>query len=215
MKTKIEDVAHLLMAEKEDNYHLKNRLQDFQGQFRDYKDITIKKTNQLESLLSKAKKRERDCKIFHIRKGSSVSAIGQRTTGREENYSKEKNDNLEFDENKSKMNDEIKKMSKTMTLLKKDKSNKENEIKSLKNEKKNLNMKIQSLENDINKLIQQNNSLNKQIQDINNKKKITEKDIKQQAIDAKDIIKKLENENEELKNKNKDLQNNINCHFFL
>ena len=39
MKTRIEDVAHLFMVEKEDNYQLRNRLQDFQGQFKDYKNI--------------------------------------------------------------------------------------------------------------------------------------------------------------------------------
>ena len=92
MKTRIEDVAHLLMAEKEDNFQLKNRLQDFQGQFRDYKDITVKKTTQLENLLLKAKKRERDCKIFHIRKGSSVSAIYQGEKTRKENNIKERYD---------------------------------------------------------------------------------------------------------------------------
>ena len=125
MKTRIEDVAHLLLAEKEDNFHLKNRLQDFQGQFKDYKDITIKKTNQLESLLLKAKKRERDCRIFHVRKGSSMSAVGPGPRGKDENNNKEnkeKYDNSELDDNKTKLNDEIKKMSRTMTLLKAEKN---------------------------------------------------------------------------------------------
>ena len=169
MKTRIEDVAHLLMVEREDNLNLKNRLQDFQGQFKDYKDITVRKTNELESLLVKAKKRERDCKIFHVRKGSSVSAIGLRN--KEENYKNEKYENIDFDENNSKLNEEIKKMSKTMNLLKNDKNNKENEIKELKNENQELNLQIQNLVTEKNKLLQQNNTLNKQLQDLNNKKK--------------------------------------------
>ena len=197
MKTRIEDVAHLLMVEKEDNYQLKNRLQDFQGQFKDYKDITVRKTNELETLLSKAKKRERDCRIFHIRKGT-VSSAGVGERGRGEDYKNEKYDYSEFEDNKSKLNDEIKKMSKTMTQLKSEKNNKDNEIKSLKNEKKNLNSRIQELQNEINQLLQKNNSLNKQLQDLNNKKKITEKDIKKQAIDANEIIKKLEKEKEDV-----------------
>jgi len=207
MKTRIEDVAHLLMVEKEDNFHLKNRLQDFQGQFKDYKNITVKKTNELESLLLKAKKRERDCKIFHIRKGNSMSAIPPQLRNKDENYKNEKYD--EFDEDKSKLNEDLKKMSKTMTLLKNDKTNKENEIRILKNEKKELNLKIHNLENEKNQLLQQYNSLNKQLQDVNNKKKIAEKDIKKQAIDANEIIKKLEKENEDLNNKNQNLQNKI------
>ena len=153
MKTRIEDVAHLLMAEKEDNYLLKNRLIDFQGQFKDYKNITIKKTNELESLLQKAKKRERDCKIFHIRKGSSVSAIGKRN--KDENYKYEKFDNTDFEENNYKLNEEIKEMNKTMTLLKTDKNNKEMEIKSLKDDKNKFNLKIKNLEKEINKLNKQ------------------------------------------------------------
>ena len=201
MKTRIEDVAHLLMSEKEDNYNLKNRLQDFQGQFRDYKDITIRKTNELESLLLKAKKRERECRIFHVRKGGSVSSVGAGPRGRDENYKNEKYDNNEFDENKSKLSDEIKKMNKTMTLLRNEKNDKDNEIKNLKNDKKILNSRIQELENEINNLLQKKISLNKQLQDMNNKKKDTEKDIKKQAIDANEIIKKLENENNDLKKK--------------
>ena len=198
MKTRIEDVAHLLMVEKEDNMHLKNRLSEFQGQFKDYKDLTIKKTNQLESQLLKAKNRERDCKIFHIRKGSSVSGLAQTMRTREE-IAKDKFE-LEIEENKSKLlNDEIKKMNKTMTLLQNNKSKNESEIKKLKNEKKNLSIKNQELENELNKLIQQNETLSKQLQDAINKKKSVELDIKKQAIDANEIIKKLEKEKEELK----------------
>ena len=211
MKTRIEDVAHLLMAEKEDNFHLKNRLQEFQDQFKGYKDTTIKKTTELESLLVKAKKRERDCRIFHIRKGSSVSAIGTGKRTKDEIYKDEKYENSpDFDES-TKLNEEIKKMSKTMTLLKNDKNNKEIEIKNLKNDKNNLNLKIKNLENEIKQLLQQNNSLNKQLQDVNNKKKLAEKDSKQKANDSKEIITKLEKENEDLKNANKDLQNKLDA----
>ena len=188
MKTRIEDVAHLLMAEKEDNYVLKNTIRDFRDQFKNYKDTTKKKTTELESLLIKAKKRERDCRIFH-RKGGSVSAIGPGKNLRSEKYNNdEKYD--DFEDNNSKLNEEIKKMNKTMSLLKSEKSNKELEIKNLKNDNISLNTKINNLEKEINKLKQQNSSLCKQLQDVNNKKKMAEKDIKQQAIDAKEKIKK-------------------------
>lgn len=212
MKLKIEDVAHLYMSQKENNYILKNRLQDFKGQFKDYKNSTVKKTNELKSLLLKAKKRERDCKIFHLRKGKSMSAIGNGHLGRNKNNSNERYDNsynLISDENNQNLNEEIGKMDKTMSLLKSEANNKDLEIKSLKLEKNNLNSKINELQNQINQLYQKNISLDKQLQEVNNKKKYTEKDIKQQAIEANDIIKNLEKDNEDLKNLNKNLQNKI------
>ena len=69
MKTKIEDVNHLLLAEKEDNLILKNKLQDFQDKYYIYKDNTAKKTTALENIIAKMRTKERECKIFHIRKG--------------------------------------------------------------------------------------------------------------------------------------------------
>jgi len=53
MKSKIEDVAHLYISQKENNYILKNGLQDFKRQFKDYKNSTVKKTYELKSLLLK------------------------------------------------------------------------------------------------------------------------------------------------------------------
>ena len=88
MKTRIEDVHHLLMVEKEDNFVLKNKLQNFQDKYKFYKDNTVRKTTALESMLAKLKNRERDCKIFHIRKGTSASGI--RTVYKEKKKENEK-----------------------------------------------------------------------------------------------------------------------------
>ena len=212
MKSKMEDVAHLYISQKESNHILKSRLQDFKGQFKDYKNSTVKKTNELKSLLLKAKKRERECKIFHLRKGKSMSAIGSGTLGRNKYLKNERYDNsydLISDENNQKLNEEVGKMDKTMSLLKSETNNKDLEIKSLKIEKNNLNSKVNELQNQINQLFQKNISLDKQLQEVNTKKKFAEKDIKQQAIGANDIIKNLEKDNENLKNLNKNLQNKI------
>lgn len=146
MKTRIEDVHHLLMVEKEDNFVLKNKLQNFQDKYKFYKDNTVRKTTALESMLAKLKNRERDCKIFHIRKGTSASGI--RTVYKEKKKENEKKYENEFgDENdNNKLNEEIKKMSKTMTQLKNSQNNKDNEIKALTKEKQNLMDKIEKLE---------------------------------------------------------------------
>lgn len=212
MKSKIEDVAHLYISQKENNYALKNRLQDFKGQFKDYKNSTVKKTNELKSLLLKAKKRERECKIFHLRKGKSMSAVGYGPWGGNKNVKNERYDysyDLIYDENNQKLNEEVGKMDKTMSLLKSEANNKELEIKNLKIEKNNLNSKINELQKQINQLSKKNISLDMQLQEVNNKKKLSEKDINQQAKGDKDIIKNLEKDNEELKNLNKNLQNKI------
>ena len=208
MKTRIEDVHHLLMAEKEDNFNLKSKLQYFQDEYKFYKDTTVKKTTALETMLSKLKSRERDCKIFHIRKGTSASAI--RTAFREKRKSGEIKNENELNEDNNKLNEEIKKMSKTMTQLKNSQNNKDNEIKALTREKQVLFEKVEKLEKEKNQLILKNEALNKQLQDANTKRKNVEKNIKDQAIDANKIIENLEKENKELRDMNNQLQNELN-----
>jgi DNA repair exonuclease SbcCD ATPase subunit len=173
MKTKIEDVHHLLMAEKEDNFNLKNKLIEFQDQYRFYKDTTEKKTNALETMLAKLRDRERDCKIFHVRKGSSVSAkrpiIREKKKASIEVQEKKENQN---DEGNNKINEELKKMSKTMTELRNSQNNKDSVIKLLTKDKQNLNGRISILENEKNKLLLNIESLNKQIKEGNTTIKI-------------------------------------------
>ena len=150
MKTRIEDVHHLLMIEKEDNFNLKNKLQNFQDDYKFYKDNTTKKTTALENMLVKLKSQQRDCKIFHIRKGTSASAIrtavrAKRMSDSEINYQKE------FNEESNKLNEEIKKMSKTMTELKNSQNNKDLQIKALIKEKQNLMDRLETLSREKNK----------------------------------------------------------------
>ena len=186
MKTKIEDVHHLLVNEKEDNINLKNKLQDFQNNFRFYKDNSIKKTNALENMLAKMRTKERECKIFHVRKGTSA-------------INKKKGD-LNEGENDSNAYEEIKKMNKTMTQLRISQNNKDNQIKTLKEEKKNLLEEIKKRDNDKKLLLQNLETLNKKLEESDTKRKNVEKNIKDQAIDANKIIENLEKENKELKN---------------
>ena len=210
MKTRIEDVHHMLLSEKEENFNLKTKLQDFQEKYKFFKDNSVKKTNALEAMIAKMKTKERDCKIFHIRKGTSASVI--RAIERDRGSTAVKKENVEGGENdtgKNNLNEEIKKMSKTMSQLKISQNSKDNEIKVLKKENQDYINKINKLENDINALIQKNELLNRQLQDSNNKRKNAEKSVKDQAIDANKIIENLEKENQELNNKNKNLMNEL------
>ena len=95
-------------------------------------------------MLTKLKSQQRDCKIFHIRKGTSASGV--RTAIRDKKRSSEVNYEKEFNEDNNKLNEEIKKMSKTMTQLRNSQNNKDNEIKALTREKQNLSEKIEKLE---------------------------------------------------------------------
>ena len=119
-----------------------------------------KKTNALETMLSKFKERERDCRIFHVRKGTSVSAKRpmirekKRTTIEVQEKTEMPNDDVNIQ-----LNNEIKKMSKTMTQLKNSQNNKDNEIKALTKEKQNLMDKIEKLEKEKNQLATKNESL--------------------------------------------------------
>ena len=209
MKTRIEDVHHLLMVEKEDNFNLKNKLQNFQDKYHIYKDSTEKKTNALESMVAKLKNRERDCKIFHIRKGTSASAF--RSIPREKKKSVNEQYEKEFDDESvnNKLNEEIKKMSKTMTQLRNSQNNKDIEIKTLIKEKQNLSDKISKLEKEKSQYLLKIETLTKKIEEANNKRKSMEKSIKDQAIDANKIIENLEKENKELKDINNNIKNEI------
>ena len=168
MKTRIEDVHHLLKAEKEDNINLKNKLQDFHEQYLYYKDNTTKKTNALENMLEKMRTKQRDCKIFHFRKGTSAMAIRLKKGGDKEKSLEEKYED-EFENNdlnkSSNNNNEIKRMAKTLTELKEATSNKDNLIKVKKKKKKDLMEELQKKENDKNKILKEN----KELKDLNKK----------------------------------------------
>ena len=183
---------------------------EFQDQYRFYKDTTEKKTNALESMLSKFKERERDCRIFHIRKGTSVSA--KRPVIREKKKTTievQEKQEIPNDDGNIKLNDELKKMSKTMTELRNSQNSKDNIIKLLTKEKQNLNDRISLLDTEKKKLLLNIESLNKQIKEGNNTIKSLEKSIKEQAIDANKIIANLEKENKELKDNNEKIKNEL------
>ena len=214
MKTRIEDVHHLLMAEKEDNINLKSKLLDFQDKYHYYKDNTTKKTNALENMLAKMRTRVRECKIFHVRKGTSAMAVRSRKgdlgQSSDENYEDEFENNDTNKNNKEINANDIKRMSRTMDQLKISQNNKENQIRALKKEKKDLMEEIKQKENDKDQLNQKIQALNKQIQEGNLKRKNLDKIIKEQAIDANKKIENLEKENKELSEFTKQLQNSLN-----
>ena len=217
MKDKIENVNNLLIAEKEDNFNLKNKFQNFYNKYRLYKDTTIKKTTALENMLLKLKNKQKECKIFHIRKGNS--AINARTGsakgggGGRCNSMYEKNDLEESgDISLNKLYEENIKMNKTINQFKIEQDNKNNEIQKLTQEKQNIAEKIEKLEKEKNEILINNENLNKQIQEEVIKRNNAENSIKEQdtrIAEAKTRIESLEKENNELKENNKNKNKEI------
>ena len=183
IRIKISDITELLIKEKDDNALLKKKLKEYNGKFREFRETSSQKTHELENKLSLAMEKERQCKIFHIRRGGTESKFKTTTTTQDDE--KVDSEKLGAAEN------EIKQMSKTMTLLKKQKNNKEEEIKKLNEDKKELISDKERL-NDENKKLSEELNISKKKND----------DYKQQII-------KLQKENERLKKEKEDAENKV------
>jgi chromosome segregation ATPase len=232
IKKKMEEATSMLMAKKTDNINLKNKLQEFQKKFKYYKEESIKKTESLEKNLNQAKEKERNCRIFHIKKNAiySNTALNNNSNFIDNSkslFSNEENSKSNLNENDIKLNEaeqEMKKLTSNLNELKKESNSKNNEIKKLKMEKKELNNQIKLLSNENNKYLNQLNNLNKQIQDMKNKNTNIEKennDIKQKIEDIdsryekeklnygglKEILNEKEKEINDLKQIIEDLKN--------
>ena len=186
MKTKIEDVTNLLFIEKEGNKSLKSKLQVFQSSFKDFQENSDKKNMDLEAKLVQAHEKERDCRIFHIRRASGPELLGSR------NSSKVNLDN-DLDDNKRLKiaEEEIKNIKKNIENINKDIKSKNDENEILKDNKIELEKKVNEMKERNSKLKNEINSMNKNVKDLKNNNN------------------NLEKENKNLKNKFKTSNNNL------
>jgi len=222
MKTKIEDVTNLLFIEKEGNKSLKSKLLVFQSSFKEFQEISEKKNTDLETKLVHAQEKERDCKIFHIRKASAPDLMGSRSSSHT-NLVNELNDS----ERLKIAEDEIKNIKKNIESTNKDINNKKDENEELKNNKSELEKKVNELKDRNQKLKKEVNNLNKNVKNLKNNKQNLEKEnnnIKSQFDSAnskltneqnkitkmKDTLSKKENEINELKKQIEKLKINNN-----
>ena len=186
MKTKIEDVTNLLYIEKEGNKSLKSKLQVFQSSFKDFQENSDKKNMDLEAKLVQAHEKERDCRIFHIRRASGPELLGSR------NSSKVNLDNDLDDSKRLKIaEEEIKNIKKDIENMNKDIKSKNDENEILKENKSELEKKVNEMKDRNNKLKTEINSMNKNVKDLKNTKN------------------NLEKENKNLKNKYKTSNNDL------
>ena len=167
MKTKIEDVTNLLYIEKEGNKSLKSKLQVFQSSFKEFQEISEKKNTDLESKLEEAQEKERDCKIFHVRKASAPEYSGSKYSYRSYNVK-----DLDDTERLKIAEDEINNIKKNIESTNKDINNKNSENEVLKNNNSELEKKVNELKERNQKLKNEVNNSNKNVKDLKNKKKI-------------------------------------------
>ena len=198
IKTKIEDISNLIFVEKEGNKNLKSKLQVFQSTFKEFQENSDKKKTDLEAKLFQARDRERECKIFHIKKAN----MGSR------NSSWVNINNSEMDDNERLIiaEEEIKNIKKDIESTNKDIINKNNENILLKTNRTELGKKVNELKERNDKLKNEINDLNKKIKDLKNTKNNLEKEQKEIKI-------KLNNSNNNLRkeqNKISEIKDNLN-----
>jgi len=212
MKTKIEDVTNLLFMEKEGNKNLKSKLQVFQSSFKDFQETSEKKNTDLELKLFQVQERQRDCKIFHVRRSSAPEkkGMGSRSTSRVNMDDLDGNERLKIAEK------EINNIKLDIDKLNKDINSKNSENEQLKSNKSELEKKVNELKERNNKLKNELNNLNKNVKELNTKTNTLEKQNKEiknkfnssnnkliseqkKTAKMKDSLNKKENEILELK----------------
>ena len=214
IKKKMEEATNLLMVKKEDNINLKNKLQEFQKRFKDYKEESSKKAESLSKNLLQAQEKERNCRIFHTKKNiannSNILYNNSRLANNSANlFSNDENSKSNLNETDIKLNEaeqEMKKLSTNLNNLKKEAILKTNEMKSLKFEKMILNKKIKELSDDNNKNLNKIDSISKQIQDLNN----ANTNLESENNDMKQKIEEIGFKCEEEENKYKTLKEILN-----
>ena len=190
------DIEKYCITLNDNNKDLLLKIEKFKEDFKIYKESQSNKIKKLEEELKDKEENESNCKLFHRNKGK-----------------KSNNNELNNVEN------EMKKMNKTMDFLRKETKLKNDEIED-------LNIKIQNIYDKNNELKKQLNHLNnlnkvneseKELfngnEDIKNKINNLNEQLKQEKKNGETLKKKminLENENKELKKNVLDLQNNIN-----
>lgn len=208
IKKRMEEATNMLMEKKEDNINLKNKLQEYQKKFRNYKEESTKKTESLSKNLSQAQEKERNCRIFHTRK--NIGNISN-TICNSSNMIVNNSANIITNEENSKSNlnvtdiklneaeQEMKRLSINLNLLKKEANNKNKEINNLKIEKMELKKKIKDLSSNNNKYLNKINSINKQILDLNNANTNLEKENNELKQNIEEIDFKYEEEENKYK----------------
>ena len=208
IRKRMEEASNMLIVKKEDNINLKNKLQEYQKRFKDYKEESSKKTESLSRNLLQAQEKERNCRIFHTRKNASNTS---NIIFNSSNLIANNSANLQTNEENSKSNlnvtdiklneaeQEMKKLSTNLNALKKEANQKMKEINSLKFEKLELKKQIKELSSENNKCLNKINALNKQILDLNNANTNLDNENSELKKNIEDIEFKVEEEENKYK----------------
>ena len=77
MMTKLDDLAENYFYEKEENYKLEKKLEDFELQFYDYQDNICKKNNILNDELKYYDNKNLECLLYHSNKGKLLNNLSK------------------------------------------------------------------------------------------------------------------------------------------
>jgi hypothetical protein len=192
MMTKLDDLAEIYFYEKEENYKLRKKLENFELQFYDYANIVSNKNNELNKQLKYYDNKNIECLLYHSNKGKFFNV----------------SQNI-FEMNKSKLIEAesmIEKKNKELNEL-------QNEIEKNKKFIKNISREIENIKIERNKI---NGKITDYMEKIENSKK--RKDLLHKKYkELSKINKDLKNQFEEKENnycyqndKIKEIKNNIN-----
>ena len=198
IKFQIEDASNLFMLEEEGNKFLKIKINTFQTKFKEYRLSLEKKNLELNSQLEKAKAKERDCKIFHIRKGSIFETFGSKSSLRTKalNYDMDDKERLKFAE------EEMNNIKQNINSINKDMTDIINKNENLKTEKNNLAKTLSDLTENNSKLKNEISNLNKTFINLNNKMESLESEnykIKTKLNSKKSSLERLEEKTSKIK----------------
>ena len=196
MRTKIEDVSNLLFLEREGNKSLKNKLHVFQSSFKEFQESSEKKNIDLETKLFKAQEKQRDCRIFHVRKADMFENKYKIGTS----LSKLNNTSLDDNERLKIADKEIENIKKEIEEANKDIENKKNQKNNLKENNESLKKKVQELTETNNKIEQEFSKLQKNFNKLTNTKNNLKKENKDNRSNLHKAKIKLNNEQEKTEN---------------
>ena len=195
MLDKLEDFLENYYLQREENFLLRNKLNNFIDIFNTYKENTEKNNLILESKLKNLEEKNLRCIILHHNKGQNFSKY------REDNKSKL----TEAGNIKEKIKEEIEELNKDIKSKKNNIIQNRNEIEILINKKKEINENIKKNEDNINKMNIQKEKSDKSNKEKEHKKINLKNKCKEIKLKYKNLINQVNEMNEMINKKDEEI----------
>ena len=198
MMTKLDDLAEIYFYEKEENYKLRKKLENFELQFYDYTNIVSNKNNELNKQLKYYDNKNIECLLYHSNKGKFFN-VSQNI------FEMNKSKLIEAESMIEKKNKELNELQNEIEKNKKFIKNISREIENIKIERNKINGKItdymEKIENSKKRkdlLHKKYKELSKINKDLKNQFEEKENNYCYQNDKIKEIKKKINEKDEEI-----------------